>query len=368
MTNLFIYFILFNYNICNYSKIFLKNIDSTDTNKAHIYSSFNSTKNINSKKNLIFGIIHKYSLKKILPFFNSLLEANINNCDKVMFVRNVSETLISYLKRIGVFVYKISDEYKDVSAINIRWKMYIDFLSEKKNEYNLVISIDIRDSIFQRDFFSCYEGLKQFLGVAIEDGTLNEKVNRKWIIDFVGEEKHKVIQNERIICIGTIWGTSDIFLEFSKIFWKNLIKNTNSIEQGIVNYLFYYEKIFNDCLIRSDNSGPVMTIALTDRKNISLDSRDNILNFKGEVAAIVHQYDRKFDILNKIKNKFLYSNKTIKKHIKKQKYMNLSINMKYINKINKAVPISINFKNNKNIISFLFFFQLFAIILLLKMI
>ena len=253
----------------------------------------------------------------VLPFFNSLIEANIKNCDKVMFVRNVSGNLVSYLKRIGVFVYTISDEYKNISAINIRWKMYIDFLNEKKGEYNLIISIDIRDSIFQKDVFSYYENFKPFLGVAVEDGTLNETVNRKRIIDFVGEEKHKVIENERIICVGTIWGTSDKFYEFSRLFWKNLMANINSKEQGIANYLFYYEKINNDCLIMSDNFGPIMTIGLTHRKNISLDSKDNIINFNGEVAAVVHQYDRKLDISNKIKNKFLYYNESIKNNIKK---------------------------------------------------
>ena len=47
-----------------------------------------------------------------------------------------------------------------------------------------------------------------------------------------------------------------------------------------------------------------MTIGLTKRKNILLDSKDNILNFNGKIAAVIHQYDRKGDIVKIIKKKY----------------------------------------------------------------
>lgn len=34
-----------------------------------------------------------------------------------------------------------------------------------------------------------------------------------------------------------------------------------------------------------------MTIGITPPKNITLDKDNNILNFKGEIAEVVHQYD-----------------------------------------------------------------------------
>jgi hypothetical protein len=300
MFNLFIYFILINFIINNISNITNNYID----NQYYIRKSTNEIFDFN-RKNLILGMIQSYTIEMILPFFNSMIEANINNCDVVMFVSNVSEILIRYLNDIGVLVYRIPEKYNDISCINLRWKLYTDFLNENKDKYNLVISIDTRDSIIQNDIFKYYSNYSSFLGVAIEDGNLNEKVNRKWIINFVGKKKYKIIKNERIICVGTIWGTSDKFLEFSNIFWNKLNANKKYIEQGIANYLFYYEKIFNDCLIKSDNFGPVMTIGLTKRKKITLDKRNKILNFRGEIASIVHQYDRKLDILNLMKYKYL---------------------------------------------------------------
>ena len=182
-------------------------------NDGSSYPFLNSTQSLNNKKNVILGIIQKYSIDDILPFFKSLLKAQFHNCDIVMFVRNVSQILVDYLKSINVFVYQISEEYKNVSVINLRWKMYVDFLKEKKNEYNLVLSVDVRDTIFQKDVFKYYKNNTNFLGIAIEDDILNETINKNWIIKCLGPKKHESIMNERIICIGTFWGSLNKFLE-----------------------------------------------------------------------------------------------------------------------------------------------------------
>ena len=63
--------------------------------------------------------------------------------------------------------------------------------------------------------------------------------------------------HERIICVGTIWGTADKFTEFSRIMWEKLDSKwsitNNVIEQAVTNFLIYHDKMFNDCLIKSDN-------------------------------------------------------------------------------------------------------------------
>ena len=169
---------------------------------------------------------------------------------------------------------------------------------------NLVLHSDVGDTFFQNDVFKYYEDYDPFLGVAIEDETLKEKYNKKWIIDYAGEEKYKKIQNERVICVGQIWGTVDKFLEFSIIFWERLKSSRKSMEQGIGDYMFYYEKIFQDCLVKSDNFGPIMTIGLSKPSDIVFDSLNNILNFRGEIASVIHQYDRKPNIIRMVINKF----------------------------------------------------------------
>ena len=177
--------------------------------------------------------------------------------------------------------------------------------------------------------FKFYENKKSFLGVAIEDYFLTESMNKKWLIDAYGENLYKTIKNERIICVGTIWGTPDKFSQFCKIMWEKLnsewsLKN-NVIEQAVGNYIIYHDKIFNESLIKSDNNGPVMTICLTKRTHIKLDREKNILNGRGKIAAVIHQYDRKPDLFNKVLKKYcqennLFINGNIKNYNKNESF------------------------------------------------
>lgn len=265
--------------------------------------------NINSllKKNLLIGTIINFGWEKIALFFKSFQRAQIRNCDCVMFIHNISLFSISKLKSYGVIIYKIPDKYTKMKVINYRWKLYADFLNHYPKKYNLVFHSDIRDVVFQQDIFNFYNSTKPFLGLAIEDGLLTQKLNKKWILDAYGEELFKTIQNERIICLGTLIGTQDKFKEFSYILWKNinLIGVNKVIDQTIGNYLIYHDKLFNNSLIKSYNSnGPIITIGLTKRENIKLDGNNNILNGELKVASVIHQYDRKADIVQILINKY----------------------------------------------------------------
>lgn len=274
------------------------------------------------------------------------------------------------MKSYGAIVYPVPKKFKKKKIINYRWKIYEDFLNNNKGKYNIVFTADLRDVFFQKDVFKFYNLKKPFLGIALEDGDLSEKFNRRWMIEAFGHNLHKTIKHERIFCVGTVWGTTKKFSEFSNIMWMKLNSEWslahNVIEQAVGNYIIYYEKIFDDCLIKSNNKdGYVMTIGLTKRQNIFLDSQNNILNGKGEIAAVIHQYDRKPDIVAKIKYKYNFLNYNAKKRnyiytiiflisiiifyykIKKiEKSYNSKI--KYIN-LNKVNKIELRPKNNCNI-------------------
>jgi hypothetical protein len=183
------------------------------------------------------------------------------------------------IKSLGIMAYSIQDKYNQtfnkIPITNYRWKIYYDYLSANKEKYNLILTADARDSVFQLDVFQFYQTNEPFLGIAIEDGNLSEKANKGWIINVFGERLHKSIENERIVCLGTLWGTLDKFMHFSYMLWDILGKKWalkhNVIDQAVANYLIYHEKIFNDCLEKSYNeNGRILTIGLTDRKNIFL--------------------------------------------------------------------------------------------------
>jgi hypothetical protein len=290
-----------------------KNNHSTKIVSTSLIIKNNNKSNINiisgSKKNLLITSVINYGWEKMALFFKSFQKAHFENCDLVIFIQNISPFTISKLKSYGVIIYRIPDIYKKMKIINYRWKLYADFLNDNPNKYNLVFSADIKDVLFQLDIFKFYSSKKPFLGVAIEDGLLTEEVNKNWIVKAYGNKIHKAIENERIICLGTIWGTPEKFKEFSYILWKNLNSEwalVNKIfDQAVGNYLIYHEKLFNNSIIKSDNkNGPIMTIGLTKVENIKLDNDNNILNEDLRVAAVVHQYNRKKDILKILINKY----------------------------------------------------------------
>lgn len=280
--------------------------------------SFNNNSNF-IRKNLIIGVLTNYRWEDIASFIISYSESGFEDCDCIIFVYKVPQSTVNKIKSFGVIVYDIPEEYRNKKIINSRWKIYEDFLFSNRNKYNLVLTTDLRDVFFQTDFFKYYKSNKSFLGVALEDGILSESLNRKWLINAYGKDLYNKIKNQRIICVGTIWGTIDKLIEFSKIMWEKLDSEWslrfNVIEQAVANYLIYYDKMFNDCLIKSENkNGPIMTIGLTNAENIYFDVDGNIVNGNGKVAAVIHQYDRKPKIKKKVLNKY-NPNINIKKEV-----------------------------------------------------
>ena len=168
----------------------------------------------------------------------------------------------------------------------------------------MVFTADVRDTIFQRDVFQFYYSSKSFLGIFLEDGDMRTLANKVWVLRFLNESEYHMIENETVVYTGTLIGTVDKFLEFSQELWHTVKPKKRVVDQGGANYLIYYKKYFNDCIIKGDNHGFVMTIGLTPRKNVFLDNDNNILNFDGKVAAVVHQYDRKKRYIERLKTKY----------------------------------------------------------------
>ena len=285
-------------------------INSFNSLKEKIKNDFNNLKIKHgfAKKNLILGGIKNLNWNLIKPFFSSFFDANIKNCDIIIFCKKISQEVSDKLKSLGVIMYEIPDEYNKLSVPDVRFVLYEEFLRDRWDKYNMILSTDIRDVFIQKDVFKYYEKYKSFLGLAIEDGDLTEKSNKRWLTRIYGNDIYEAIKHERVICCGTIWGTADKFYEMSYDMAKELKAkyplNIFVHDQPVLNYFVYYLKKYKDFIIYSNNSGPVMTIGCSHRENISIDSDGNLLNYKGEIPALIHQYDRFPDILKKIKKKY----------------------------------------------------------------
>lgn len=297
MKKFIIFFILLNLNKCDKSII--------NQNKNNFSNSFKN-------KNLIISILTRFKWKKILPFIKSLIKTNLQNCDVIIFVKEVKISIINNLKSFGINIHEISDKFENIPIYNYRWKIYNDFLKKNRKKYGFVLSVDLKDTIIQNDIFEIYKDYKHLLGFSLEDAPLRYGFHGPRILDIFGAKLYQKLKDEKMINAGTVWGTEDEFFTFSQILWKNLLIYPQAEDQTMLNYLYYHKQFFKNITIFSDNCGPVITIGLTKRNNINLDSENNILNSENQIASIIHQYDRHKDIQLKIKEKycpeFIYEN------------------------------------------------------------
>ena len=280
----------FNYETKLEEKFQLRKLDSDNSNQ----------------KNLIIGLIKGYTWQIIKPFFISLISAKIQNYELVVFVDKLSEETLDKIKLCGAIIKDIPEKnlgFQDL--IKYRWKLFSDFLKENKDKYNLVFATDVKDVIFQKDIFKYYNSTKPFISFNLEDTTLRNPLNKNWVRNFCKtNEEYFKIADEQVISEGTIISTIDKFIEFADTLWQEISNLSNINDQGAINYLIYYKKLLNDSIIISDNTGPIMALGVTGTNKILLDSNNNVLNNKGKIAAVVHKYDRKPDIVRKINKKF----------------------------------------------------------------
>ena len=291
--------------LANASKEIINDLNYFTQSK--VYFQLRNLDSINSnKKNLIIGLIRGYTWSIIKPFFISLISTEINNYDLVIFVDKLSDETLEKIKLCGAIIKDISEKnlgYQDL--IKYRWKLFSDFLKENKDKYNLVFATDIKDVIFQKDIFHFYNNTISFISFNLEETTLRDSVNKNWVKNFCKtNEEYFKIADEQVISDGTIISSVDKFLEFTDTLWQTISNLSNINDQGAINYLIHYQKILNDSIRITDNYGPIITISTSGNNKISVDSDNNVLNLKGKIAGIVHQYDRKTEIVKKINKKY----------------------------------------------------------------
>ncbi len=267
------------------------------------------------RKNLLIGAVTNYIWDDIAPFFNSYMQAGFENCDCVMFTGNMSEATLDKMRSCGVDVRPIPEECLNGDYLNgiivfYRFKLFYDFINERRSDYDMVLTADIRDVFFQRDLFKLCDASKPFLGIALEDKLIGEcPFNTTWIRNGYDEETYRAIKDKNAICMGTIWGTCSEFLRFIGEIIHELEtgKAAGKIvnDQGSGNVILHTSGKFDDVMLPSANDdGCVMTIGETDSKALHTDSSGNVLNGKGQIAAVIHQYDRQPAILDIVVKKY----------------------------------------------------------------
>ena len=180
---------------------------------------------------------------------------------------NLTNETIDNIHNCGVKTIEIPEKYNLMKINNVRYKLYEEYLSNNIGKYNIILSVDVRDTIFQKDIFKFYEKKKKpFIGVSLEKRNMaHNSINTRWMKNQYGKKVYEIIKNELIICSGAIIGTADKFVELFRNLWEQIkLKSPYKLsvhDQAALNYIIYYKNMFNDCLIKNYyNYGPLMSI------------------------------------------------------------------------------------------------------------
>ena len=247
------------------------------------------------KKNLIMGVAKSYDGDTLEPFVFSW-KKNCPSADLILFVDDISDFTRDKLIRFGCLIENFPDEYKEIILVNSRWKFYVDFLEAHGNRYEQIFLADTRDVIFQWDLFDNFKLRSNYLCYVTEGTDIGKcKTNYDWIFSCFGKIEADKLSDKTVICCGTIVGTVIAMKTFCLTMWDAL--NGNEVwghEQATMNYLVYNNLLPIENLIESDvYDREIFTAGAAD--NFSVHG-DKIFR-NGGVPAVVHQYDRKDELL-----------------------------------------------------------------------
>lgn len=247
------------------------------------------------KKNLVMGVAKGYSWDMLEPFVASF-EKNCRSAELVLFVDDISDFTRDRMFQAGVWQQNFLDEMKGGIPNNTRWKIFSDFIETHGDAYEQIFITDTRDVIFQSDIFAAFGSLKNYLGLTTEADDIGgsktgNRVNYNWLVDCFGEEAADKLRDRKIICCGTVIGTTAEMKIFCRELWKILeYKTTDVFDQAVTNYLAYNNLLPIEKLIEIDVvSGEIFTNALVKDNRIR---GDKILRGDGGIPSVVHQYDR----------------------------------------------------------------------------
>ena len=252
------------------------------------------------KKNLVLGAAAGYDWDTLEPFVSSWRK-NCPSAELVLFVDDLSDFTREQLIRSGVSLKNFPAEMKKALPHNTRWKIFSDFLAARGDDYEQIFITDTRDVIFQSDLFENFKGFANYLVYATEADDVRgsktgARINYGWLANFFGKEEADTFLNEKIICSGTVLGTSRHMQIFCRELWETLRHKTNFIaDQAVMNYLVRRNLLPLENLIESDiDSGVIFTTALI--KDFSIRG-EKILRGDGGVPAVVHQYTQNEPLL-----------------------------------------------------------------------
>lgn len=259
-----------------------------------------------AKKNLIISAFTGYSFEQLKPYVYSIRDLHLD-VDLVMAIGNTDMATRAKLETLGWNLIKVPT-LKEVPIHVSRFLPMYDYLATNSNQYNFVVSTDVKDVIFQRNPF---EWLSNNLGdkkLVAGSEALKYK-DEPWGDDNLkttyGGYVYDRFKDNPIYNVGTLGGESEYMCDlFFNLFYNSIGRPIPIVDQAVFNVMIQTQPYRDRVLFAEQRSGwacQAGTVVDPTKMNYFRPNllepepvwQDNkVLTSKGEEFVIVHQYDR----------------------------------------------------------------------------
>lgn len=270
---------------------------------------------ISMAKNLIIGAFTGYDYQQLKPWVESVNEV-CGDCDKVMIAMNASyETLNELTKRgFKIICFSKNDSISRVThesniPIHVERFLHIyDYLDTTTEDYDYVVTTDVKDVYFQKNPFEFLEEVSEYGSIICGSECIKYK-DEPWgnqnLLETYGSYIHEKFKDNIIYNVGVLGGKSEYIKDLAlNIFLSGINRPIPIVDQAVFNVLIQTLP-FLDCVIKSSMSYgwacQAGTVAdpnkLEQFKPFLLEKEPRFedgvfMTETGKPFCIVHQYDR----------------------------------------------------------------------------
>ena len=270
-----------------------------------------------ASKSLIIGAFTNYNYNQLKPWVESIDECGFTG-DKAMVVGNASQETIGELIKRDFIIIKMHDIKAPVHVA--RFLSIYDFLKNTWQNYNHVVTTDVKDVYFQTNPIKWLElNLKGKKLVAGSEGMRykDEPWGNENLMQAYGPYVHEQFKDNEIYNVGTIGGVSEYVKDMVFNILFNAINRPIPIcDQAVYNVLIQTQPFKGVTYFAKQLDGWACQAGTTVDPSKIAQFRPHLLESEpkfengivktslGKTFAIVHQYDRVPEWKEFIKQKY----------------------------------------------------------------
>lgn len=259
-----------------------------------------------AKKNLIISAFTKYNFAQLSPYIKSIDE-NVSNCDKVMVIGDSDSQTRVKLEQYGWHLIDLP-LLQEIPIHVLRFLPMYEYLREHYDQYEYVVSTDVKDVVFQQDPFAWLQGKLGDKKLVAGSEALRYK-HEPWGDDNLrstyGGYVYEHFKDNVIYNVGTLGGLSEYMRDlFFNLFFNSLSRPISIVDQAVFNVLIQTKPYADSVLFAEQRDGWACQAGTVADPTKMHYFRPNLLepepNWHGgavltndnKLFVIVHQYDR----------------------------------------------------------------------------